>query len=329
MRGVALAHALVLAAVTSAGPLYAQTRARPSPPRAGAASPSDAVAPPSDPIPAARAGKLREDGNAAMLSMRYADALEAYKGALALTPDDVGLQYSLARAYQFLGDYPNALAALDAFDKQATPEAKSKVGKLDELFADLRPRVATLDLTCSVPGARVLVRDTIVGTTPLPTTRLPAGASTIAIELDGFFPEKRDVVLPGGGTLELDVSLQPKSTSGLLGVTSDPLGALITVDGRPLGTTSPRLEVALGAGPHEMRATHDGYDDAKVSFVLAPGATRDVSIPLDKSRSIATRWWFWTAVGVAVAGGVVLTYALTTEKSAGHGTLTPGQVGGP
>jgi hypothetical protein len=74
-------------------------------------------------------------------------------------------------------------------------------------------------------------------------------------------------------------------------------GPLILVDGRALGTTSPRLEAALAAGP------------------------------LERSRSIVSRWWFWTAVGLAVAGGVVLTYALTTEKSAGHGTRSPGQVG--
>jgi hypothetical protein len=123
--------------------------------------------------------------------------------------------------------------------------------------------------------------------------------------------------------------MHAKSTSSQLGITSDPIGALIAVDGRDLGTTSPRIELALPAGPHEVVARHDGYDDAKLSLLLAPGATRDISVPLERSRSVFTRWWFWSAVGVAVAGGVVLTYALTTEKSADHGTLSPGQVGGP
>jgi hypothetical protein len=264
-----------------------------------------------------------------MLSMHYADALGDYREALALTPDDVGLSYSIARAQQFLGNYPEALAALESFDARATPEAKTKVGTLDDLFAEIRPRVATLALKCSEVGARVLIRDKVVGTTPLAPTRLPAGASTLQIELDGFFPETRDIVLPGGGALSLEVEMHRKSTSGQLGITSDPIGALIRVDGRDLGTTSPRLELALPAGPHEIFASHDGYDDVKLSLMLGPGAVRDVSVPLEKSRSIATRWWFWSAVGVAVAGGVVLTYALTTEKGAGHGTLSPGQVGGP
>ena len=261
--------------------------------------------------------------------MRYADALADYQKALALTPDDAGLSYSIARAEQFLGDYPAALAALEAFEARATPDAKAKVGKLDDLFAEIRPRVATLSLKCSETGARVLVRDKIVGTTPLPPTRLPAGASTLQLELDGFFPVRRDVVLPGGGTLTIDAQLHPKSSSGQLGVTSDPIGARIAVDGRDLGTTSPRVELALPAGPHEVLARYDGYDDAKVSLLLAPGATRDVTVPLERSRSVLTRWWFWSAAGVAVAGGVVLTYALTTEKGADRGTLSPGRVGGP
>ena len=320
MRGLTWLAGVALVVASSTA--LAQSRpARPPP--------GPVVVPPSEPTAAARASKLRDDGNDAMIGMRYADALAAYKAALALTPDDPGLFYSIARAEQFLGDYPQALAALEAFDARATPDAKTKVGKLDDLFAEIRPRVATLDLKCSEPGARVMVRDKIVGTTPLPPTRLPAGASTLQIELDGFFTETRDIVLPGSWTLTIEAQLHPRSTSSQLGIASDPVGASIAIDGHEIGTASPRVEIALPAGAHEVVAREDGYDDAKLALLLSPGATRDVTVPLSKSRSVLTRWWFWSAVGVAVAGGVVLTYALTTEKSGGHGSLSPGQVGGP
>ena len=264
-----------------------------------------------------------------MLAMRYPDALAAYQAALALTPEDTRLLYNIARAEQLLGAYPEALAALESFAAHASPETKAKVGGLDDLFTDLRQRVSTLDLKCSERGARVLAGDKIIGVTPLPRMRLPAGASTLRLELDGFFPESRDIVLPGGGALSLDVSLHRKSTSGQLAITSTPIGALVSVDGYELGTASPRLEVALPAGPHEILARHEGFDDARLSLLIAPGALRDVSIPLERSRSVLSRWWFWSAVGVAVAGGVVLTYALTTERGASSGTLSPGRVGGP
>jgi hypothetical protein len=326
MKKRAASSALAIVLLTEAA------SAQSSPPRVApepivVAPPEPAPLPP--PSPALRAAKLRDDGNDAMLAMRYPDALAAYQAALELTPEDTRLLYNIARAEQLLGAYPEALTALESFAAHVGSEAKAKVGGLDDLFAELRRRVSTLDLKCSERGARILVGDKIIGVTPLPRMRLAAGAVTLKLELDGFFPEARDIVLPGGGALSLEVSLHRKSTSGQLAISSTPIGALVSVDGHELGTASPRLEVALPAGPHEIRAHHEGFDDARLSLLIAPGALRDVSIPLERSRSVLTRFWFWSAVGVAVAGGVVLTYALTTERGADRGSLPPGRVGGP
>jgi hypothetical protein len=279
--------------------------------------------------PAQQASKLREAANEAMLGMRYADGLVAYQKALELTPDDAGLYYSIARAHQFLGDYPEALDALEAFDKKATREMRAKVGKLDALYAEIRPRVGVLNLACDMVGARVLVRNKVIGTTPLPATRIGSGAAFVQLELDGFFTESRPITVPGGGELSLKVELHKKATSGFLAISTVPMGAIVSVDGRELGTSSPTLELSLPSGPHELIARRDGYDEARVPIVLSPGATRDVSIPLEQKRAITTRWWFWTGIGVAIAGGVALTYALTTERSAGRGSLSPSQVTGP
>jgi hypothetical protein len=264
-----------------------------------------------------------------MLGMRYSDALALYEEAAKLAPDDVGLDYSIARAHQMLGDFPAALTALERFDARAPADAKAKVGKLDELYAQLRPRVATLDLRCAVTGARVIVRDNVLGVTPLPPVRLTAGAATVQLELDGFFPETRDVVLPGGSALTLEFEMHPRSTSGLLAVRTDPMGASVLVDGRAGGTTTPRIELALPAGPHEVVARREGYDDAHVPILLTAGSSRSLEIPMSRSVPVTARWWFWTGVAVAVAGGVALGIALTTERPAQHGTLSPGQVGAP
>ncbi len=292
------------------------------------------VAPPvpvAEESPADHAAKLRAQGNDAMLAMRYADALAAYQEAARSTPDDASLYYSIARAYQLLGDYPESLTALERFEKQASPEMKGKVGKLDDLYAQIRPRVATLNLKSSVAGARVLVGNKVVGTTPLSPTRLAVGATTIQVELDGFFTETRDVVLPGGGagTLTLEVELHPKTTSGLVSIETNPLGANVFVDGRASGTTTPRIELALPIGSHEVLAHHEGYDDARVPFLLSPGGMKNLSIPMSKSVPITARWWFWTGIGVVVAGGILTAILLTTERSADRGTLAPGQVGAP
>ncbi len=327
VRAAVLASSLLL--------LEAVARAQTAPARPGrgaassSSSSSETNAALAHPSAAEQAGKLRDQGNAAMIARRYADALDLYRNALALTPDDASLFYNMARARQFTGDWPGALDALETFDKRATPALKAEVGKLDDLYADLRPRVSELVLSCSEVGARVLVRDRIVGVTPLPPTRLPAGASTVQIELDGFFAETRTVVLPGAGVLKMDVPLHRKAVSSLLSIRSEPLGSTVRVDGKEVGTTSPRLELAVLAGAHEVLVRHEGYEDARVSLVLAAGTTRDVEVPLEKDVPLTSRWYFWTGVGVVVAGGVALTYALLAEKSAGHGTLGSGQVGGP
>lgn len=278
---------------------------------------------------AERARALRDQGNQAMLDMRYVDALGLYDQARSLDPDDVGVEYSIARARQLLGDFPEALSALERFEKRATPELKAKVGRLDQLFAELRSRISTLQLKCSQPGARVLLRDKVIGLTPLTSLRLPAGAATLDVELDGFFPVRREVVLPAGGALQLEVVLHARSRSALLHVKTNPSGAGVLVDGLSIGTSSPRAELVLPAGPHQVTARREGYDDASVPVVLRAGSTRELLVPLERAVPVTSRWWFWTGAALLVAGGAALGVALLTERPADRGTLPPGQVSAP
>lgn len=276
-----------------------------------------------------RARTLREQGNQAMLDMRYVDALSLYRESRPLDPRELGVIYSIARAHQLLGEFPEALANLEEFERRASPELKAKVGRLDQLLLDLRSRVSTLDLRCSQPGARVLIRDKVIGATPLSGVRLPAGAATMVVELDGFFPVKRHIVLPAGGSLQLEVTLAARSTSSLLLVSTQPAGAQVLVDGKHVGTSSPRAELVLPAGPHRVSARREGFEEASAPVVLAPGATRDLTVPMERSVPVTGRWWFWAGAALLVAGGAALGVALLTERPADHGSLSPGQVRAP
>ena len=265
-----------------------------------------------------------------MLDMRYVDALALYEQARSLEPENVGVEYSLARAHQLLGDFPEALLALEHFEQRATPEVKAKVGRLDVLFADLRSRVSTLHFKCRQSGARVLFRDKVIGVTPLAqAVRLPAGAGILHVELEGFFPVAREVVLPGGGAFELEPELHARSHSSLLHVASQPTGARIAVDGRAVGTASPRVELVLPSGQHRVSAMREGYDSASLPLVLPAGTTRDVTVALEPTVPITRRWWFWTAAAAVAAGGAALTVALLSERSPDQGSLPPGQVRAP
>jgi hypothetical protein len=265
-----------------------------------------------------------------MIDMRYFDALALYEQVRALDPSDVGLDYSIARAHQLLGEFPEALESLERFDQRASIEQRATVGRLKQLFAELRSRVSTLRLRSNQPGARVLVRDKIIGTTPLPSnTRLPAGVATIQLELDGFFPITRDVVLPAGGALDLELELHARSRSALLFVRTKPDGAVVSVDGRSIGTSSPRTELVVAAGSHQVTATREGYERASLPVVLPAGATRELTVSLERSTPITHRFLFWAAAGLVVAGGIALSAALMTERSPRHGSLQPGQVRAP
>ncbi len=275
------------------------------------------------------AAKLKAQANQAMMEMHYADALGLYSQAHDADPGDATILYSVGRADEFLGDFPAALDALERFSKEASADAQARVGKLEGLLAGLRARIGTVTLVCNVPGARVLLRDRDQGVTPLPPFRANAGAATIEVTLDGFFPEKRDIVLPGGGSASVEITLRKRATSGVLGITTEPLGSQVFVDGNLAGTSSPRVELVLEAGEHRVLAHHDGYDDAIVPVVLAAGDSRDVGLTLEQSVPITKKWWFWTGVGVVVVGGVVLTAALLTDRHADSGTLPPGQIAAP
>ena len=281
------------------------------------------------PSPEERAVNLRAAGNQAMLEMRYVDALAAYQQAAALAPEYTGVLYSIARAHQLLGEFTAALRALEQFDREASPETKAKVGGLDRLFAELRARVGTLELKSNVSGARVLLRNKVLGTTPLPPMRLEAGAATLELELDGFFLVHREIVVPAAGRVNLEVELHARSTSALLVIRTDPSGAQIRVDGFNQGTSSPSIELTLPAGTHRITAQREGYDEASVPVVLRAGTSRDLPLKLERSVPVTSRFWFWAGATLLVAGGVTLAVASLTERPADKGTLTPGQISAP
>ena len=123
-----------------------------------------------------------------------------------------------------------------------------------------------------------------------------------------------------------------------------PSNSQITLDGEPARAT----ELVLEPGAHQLRVTSEGYeaqarelelnagedrtlDIALVALALAPpppistavtppdarpkqprsSMQRDPNPP--QSSTVLERWWFWTAVGVLIAGGVATAVALTAK----------------
>jgi hypothetical protein len=278
-----------------------------------------------DPTPeaAAKAAQLKEQGNKAMDGLRYQQALALYAEAYGLTQDPA-LLYNKGRALEALGDFPEALAAQEEFDAKASPELKQKVAGLQKLLADLRSRVSVLELRVNVEDAEVRAGDRVLGPASQKRFVLNAGKLTVKVQREGYFPIERDLALAGGQTTVLDLTLLSKAERGVLVVRSPVSGAMVTVDGVAFGMVP--TDTPVMPGTHRVHLSHEGYKPADSTAVVAAGETRQLDLSLEAETPVYKKWWFWTGIGLVVAGGVTAAVAYTTEKSPTKGTIDPGQV---
>jgi hypothetical protein len=318
-RRQALVITLLLSVTSAAGSRVAA--AQTSGPRP--AGPTAGKRPAEDPAAAAK-----REGDEAMDALRYDDAIAAYTRAYESFGMPAAL-YNRGRVHQARGEYVLAADDIERFAREATPELRARVPELDALLTELHGKIAVLSVVTNVQNARILVRSAEVGTTPLATpVRLAAGTARVEVVAPGYQPYVRDVELPGGQSLTVTATLVTISDRGVLVVRSSTVPGAVTVDGRSVGDAP--VEVQLPAGTHQLSMHRDGYTDATTSTVIAVGERKEVSMRLETTPSIFARWWFWTGVGVVVTGGVVLTVALLTEKSADKGDgFEPQQTSAP
>jgi hypothetical protein len=265
-----------------------------------------------------------------MAAFKPGEAADDYRQAYELTHDPA-LLYNMGRALEALEDYPTALVRYEDFARLASPELRARVPKLDETILALRARVARVSLVCNVPDARVLVRQKAVGATlpqgaPLVLT-LVAGEAQLEVDADGYNPYTRTVLLPGGGTMSIDVAMIPKDLAGVLVVSSQPPGGRVFVDGHELGAAP--VETSVAAGNHRVAVRLQGFDDKSTSVVVDVGERHAVTLDLRPTPPITTQWWFWTGIGAVVATGVGITIAALSERSPGSGSIAPGRVSAP
>lgn len=103
-----------------------------------------------------------------------------------------------------------------------------------------------------------------------------------------------------------------------------PTAATVTVDGAPAVLNDERV-INVNPGDHRVRAEAEGFAPheetvrvpeaglrsvrlvlvANAAVVVAAPAVRPPPSEPPPSRSIVTRWWFWTGIGVVVAGAAV------------------------
>lgn len=104
-----------------------------------------------------------------------------------------------------------------------------------------------------------------------------------------------------------------------------PAAFTVTVDGRDAATDDGAL--SLDPGAHTVAVAARGHVGERRELRLSPSERYVFQATLraeptphpraPEARSITTRWWFWTAVGVVVAAGVATALAVALSSTEG------------
>jgi hypothetical protein len=279
---------------------------------------------------AADAASLKKEADGYMDAERFAEAAQTYARAYELSHDPA-LLYNEGRALEALGEYADAVARLQAFRSTANPTLLARAAKLDQHIEELKGRLATLVVTTNVTGARLNVRDKFLRTVEGSAEVLVrAGPATIEVTAEGYESFRKDIDLQAKQTTKVDVELKAKRQVAKLAVRSRPPGSDVFVDGVGFGRAP--LEAEVPAGTHRVKLTRSGYEDEQIDIHAKNGERRELDVTMKDRSGIASRWWFWTGLGVVVAGATVATIHIVHSSSGSEtkpaltGDFSPGQI---
>ncbi|HJS59296.1 MAG TPA: PEGA domain-containing protein [Vicinamibacteria bacterium] len=150
-------------------------------------------------------------------------------------------------------------------------------GDTPVLRATLVPDRASVRFASEPAGAEVRVDGVALGQTPL-AVDLTSGVRGLEVALPGFRKATRRIEVIAGTPLVVPMfRLEP--LPGRLSVTSEPPGAVVSVDGAFRGETPVELELPAGRA-HGVKVTKVGHDGAEARVTLARGEERTLELRL-------------------------------------------------
>lgn len=189
-------------------------------------------------------------GAQAYAAGRYADAVDAFRAAQALTPERPTVLFSLAQAerrhFTVVRDPAVLQAAIGHFRSylELVPEGGRRadvvaaLGELEAIAASLEQKSAEasvsrarLLITTQTPSAVITIDGAARATVPVIEAIAP-GKHTLTVSAPGFIGETREVVAVEGAILPVEINLRERPS--FLAVTA-PRGASIQVDGHSRG----------------------------------------------------------------------------------------------
>lgn len=254
---------------------------------------------------------------------RFTEAIEEFRTAYRLYASPTIL-FNLAQAYRSDGQLVNAISTFRRYLEDAegalTDQQRQEV---QDVITEIESTRAVLSFEVEPAGVTVTLDGRELGTTPLPRgVEVMPGEHAISLRFTDHDPhEERITVNPHERRL-YQFLLRPVERNATIAITADPPQSVIRWDGQEVGRGS--FTDRIRPGRHELRVEAEGYLPETRRVEVGVLRSESVSVTLQRRpRSILTQWWFWTAIGGAVAVGVTLGIVLNPSEPApiaGNGT---------
>jgi len=167
-----------------------------------------------------------------------------------------------------------------------------------------RGRSGTFIVQSLTEGAEIYVDDRFIGTVPMQKPRrLSPGVYTIRVAKAGYSDHLDTFRIRRGKRTTLSIDLM--AMSGVLSVDTVPRGAMVLVDGQPLGRAP--LDTEVAPGRRLLRVQSPGYESYEESLMVEAGERHPIDIALIPASTPlgmdADAWygnpWLWVGVGAA------------------------------
>ena len=277
---------------------------------------------------------LYADGDFAGASLKFQRAYDESK--------DPRLLWNQAAAEKNLRRYVKVSELVERYVQESGDKlTQADRAEAQALLDTVKAFIAEVTFTVAPDGARVLVDDAEVGTSPLSKpVRLEMGERRLRVEKEGFVPYSTSRSFDGGSTATVDVKLEVERHEGRLQVTASP-GDAIRVDGKAVGTGT--YQGTLPSGLHRVEVSAPGKRTYTSDVMVQDNQSSSMSVALEsviltpppaepeKDRG-GSSTWIWISSGVLLAAGLgVGAYFLFKEpedelKDPVSGSLNPGVV---
>ncbi len=239
-------------------------------------------------------------------------ALAEFQAAYTVRPSPAIL-YNIGLTQKSLFRYNDAIASLERYLKEDPSASPDRQKEAHQLIEEMKALLAEVTLDVTPTGAAILLDNRTIGTAPMKPYGIAAGGHRIDVTAEGYKPARKEIIVTAGVSMTLHFQLQIIPKTGHVRVTSNRPKSTVKIDDRSVGTAP--IDADLSIGGHTLEVSAAGMQTHRSELVVAPGQERTVAVVLDppvvaKAR-FYDKWYFWTPIVVAVAGGAAAAITVT------------------